>query len=123
MSKAIFEALFDKYTTAVTATDVESIVSIYAPEAKIQIPVGGPVMDGIEAIHAFYRDNELAESLTVAGPACVAGLEAAVPLIARVRQEGRLLELDVIDVAEIDSEGRVLSMRAFFDLEGARVLE
>jgi hypothetical protein len=53
----------------------------------------------------------------------VAGLEAAVPLIARVRQGGHLLELDVIDVAEIDEEGRVLNMRAFFDLEGARVLE
>ena len=33
-----------------------------------------------------------------------------------------VLELDVIDVAEIDDEGRVLSMRAFFDLEGAREL-
>jgi len=59
----------------------------------------------------------------VAGALCVAGLEAAVPLIATVRQGERLLELDVIDVAEIDTEGRVLSMRAFFDLEGARVLE
>lgn len=123
MSKALFDAIFEKYTTAVTATDVETIVSLYAPEATIQIPVGGPVMEGIDAIHAFYRENELAESLVVAGPACVAGLEAAVPLIARVRQGGQLLELDVIDVAEIDHDGRVLSMRAFFDLEGARVLE
>ena len=123
MSKAIFDALFEKYTSAVTATDVDAIVSIYASEARIQIPVGGPVIEGIEAIQAFYRDNELAESLAVAGALCVAGLEAAVPLIATVRQGERLLELDVIDVAEIDTEGRVLSMRAFFDLEGARVLE
>ena len=123
LSKAIFDALFEKYTSAVTSTDVETIVSIYAADAKIEIPVGGPVHDGFDAIHAFYRDNELAESLEVAGPACVAGLEAAVPLIARVRQEGRLLELDVIDVAEIDEEGRVVRMRAFFDLEGGRVLE
>lgn len=123
MSKARFDALFAEYTNAVTATDVERIVAIYAPEAKIQIPVGGPVHDGIDAIHAFYRDNELAESLEVAGAACVAGLEAAVPLRATVRQNGRLLELDVIDVCEIDAQGRVLSMRAFFDLDGARVLE
>jgi len=123
VSKLLFEALFEKYTSAVTATDVDAIVSIYAPDAKIQIPVGGPVLEGIDAIHAFYRENELAESLVVAGPACVAGLEAAVPLIATVLQGGKLLELDVIDVAEIDHEGRVLSMRAFFDLEGARILE
>ncbi len=123
MSKEDFDALFDRYTKAVTATDVAGIVSIYAPKASIQIPVGGPIIEGIDAIRAFYRDNELAESLAVAGPACVAGLEAAVPLLARVRQGGRLLELDVIDVAEIDAEGRVLSMRAFFDLEGARVVD
>ncbi|HPG27218.1 MAG: nuclear transport factor 2 family protein [Spirochaetaceae bacterium] len=122
MSKAVFDDLFARYTAAVTATDVDAIVGLYAPNAKIQIPVGGPVHDGIDAIRAFYRDNELAESLAVAGPACVAGREAAVPLIARVRQGGRLLELDVIDVAEIDEAGNVLSMRAFFDLEGARVL-
>lgn len=122
MSKAVFDALFERYTRAVTATDVDAIVSIYAPEARIQIPVGGPVHAGIEAIDRFYRENELAESLEVAGAACVAGLEAAVPLRAVVVQGGRRLELDVIDVAEIDVEGRVLSMRAFFDLEGARVL-
>ena len=120
MSKATFDALFEKYTKAVTATDVDTIVSIYAPEAKIQIPVGGPVHDGIDAINTFYRENELAESLEVTGAACVAGLEAAVPLRAVVVQDGRRLELDVIDVAEIDEQGRVLSMRAFFDLEGAR---
>lgn len=122
MSKAVFDELFEKYTKAVTATDVDTIVSIYAPDAKIQIPVGGPVHDGIDAINAFYRDNELAESLTITGAACVAGLEAAVPMRAVVVQGGRRLELDVIDVAEIDEQGRVLSMRAFFDLEGAREL-
>jgi len=122
MSKAVFDALFEKYTRAVTATDVDTIVSIYAPDAQIQIPVGGPVHDGIDAIDAFYRENELAESLEIAGPACVAGHEAAIPLRAVVVQEGRRLELDVIDVAEVDEQGRVLSMRAFFDLEGAREL-
>lgn len=122
MSKAIFDALFEKYTKAVTATDVDTIVSLYAPEARIQIPVGGPVHEGIDAINEFYRENELAESLEITGPACVAGLEAAVPLRAVVNQGGQRLELDVIDVAEIDANGRVLSMRAFFDLEGARVL-
>ena len=37
MSKAVFDALFEKYTRAVTATDVDGILSIYAPTARIQI--------------------------------------------------------------------------------------
>lgn len=123
MSKKIFDDLFERYTTAVTATDVDDIVGLYAPEASIQIPVGGPVREGIEAIDAFYRENELAESLQVVGPACVAGNEAAVPMLARVRRDGVLMEIDVIDVAKIDDGGRFLSMRAFFDLEGGRILD
>ena len=123
MSKKTFDQIFEKYTAAITATDVETIVSLYAPDAWIQIPVGGPIRKGIDEIHAFYRDNELAESISIAGPSCVAGREGAIPLLARVRQDGKLLELDVIDLAEIDEQGRVVSMRAFFDLEGGRVLE
>jgi ketosteroid isomerase-like protein len=56
VSKAIFEALFAKYTQAVTATDVEAIVSIYAEEAKIQIPVGGPVHAGISTGTMSWRN-------------------------------------------------------------------
>lgn len=123
MSKATFDEIFDRYTKAVTATDVDRILSIYAPECAVEIPVGGPVHDGFDAVERFYRENELAERLEIAGTACVAGREAAIPLTAYVRQDGRLLEVDVIDVAKIDEAGRVVSMRAFFDLEGARVVD
>lgn len=123
MSKATFDAIFDRYTKAVTAGDVDGILSIYAPEPSVEIPVGGPLHDGMEAVERFYRDNELAERLAIAGTACVAGREAAIPLTAWVRQGDTLLEVDVIDVAKIDEAGRVLSMRAFFDLEGARTVD
>ena len=123
MSKKIFDEIFERYTVAVTATDVDAIIRLYASNASIEIPVGGPIRTGIDAIESFYRDNELAESLAVVGPACVAGSEAAVPMIARVRRDAVLTEIDVIDVARIDEAGQLLSMRAFFDLEGGRILE
>ena len=63
-----------------------------------------------------------ARSLEIVGPACVAGREAAVPMRAQIAREGRLLELDVIDVAAFDAQGRLTRMRAFFDLAGARPL-
>lgn len=123
MNKQAFDDLFRRYTTAITATDVDGIVALYAPNASVQIPVDGPLHEGIEAVDAFYRENELAESVRVVGPSCVAGLEAAVPMIARVRRDGVLMELDVIDVARVDEQGRFVSMRAFFDLEGGRVID
>jgi steroid delta-isomerase len=123
MDKQHFEALFARYTAAITATDVDTIVSLYAPDAWIEIPVGGPVHRGIEAVDAFYRENELAESARVVGAVCVAGDEAAVPLLVRVRRDGVTMEVDVIDVAKVDAQGRLVSMRAFFDLEGGRVID
>jgi len=115
--------VLSRYAACVTAGDVDGIVSLYAPNATIQIPANGPALHGIEAIRAFYRDNELAQRLEITGPVCVAGSEAAAPMRARIEQAGRLLELDVIDVAAIDAQGRLTALRAFFDLEGARPLD
>ncbi len=115
--------VLSRYAACVTAGDVDGIVSLYAPTATIQIPANGPALYGIEAIRAFYRDNELAQRLEITGPVCVAGSEAAAPMRARIEQAGRLLELDVIDVAAIDAQGRLTALRAFFDLEGARPLD
>ena len=113
---------FERYAACITAGDVDGIVSLYAPTATstAQIPVGGPVHTGIDAIRAFYTGNELAESIAITGAVCAAGSEAAVPMCAKVRQSGQLLEVDVIDVATFDEAGRFTSLRAFFDLEGAR---
>ena len=110
------------YAACVSAGDVEGIIGLYADDASIEIPVGGPVHRGIAAIRAFYTNNELAHSLEIAGRACVAGREAAVPMRARISRDGKMYELDVIDVAAVDAQGRLTQLRAFFDLAGARPL-
>ena len=110
------------YAACVTAKDIDGIVGLYADDASIEIPVGGPVHRGIAAIRAFYTNNELAQNLEIAGRACVAGREAAVPMRARIARDGKLFELDVIDVAAVDEQGRLTLLRAFFDLAGARPL-
>ena len=112
--------VFQRYAAFISAGNVEGILSLYAPNASVQIPVGGPVHDGIDAVRAFYRDNELARKVEITGPACVAGLEGAVPMRATIARDGDLMEVDVIDVAELDEQGRLVRLRAFFDLGGAR---
>lgn len=114
--------LLERYTACVTAGDVGGIVALYAPEATAEIPVGGPVHRGIDAIHRFYTDNELAESLTLTGPVRVAGFEAAAPMQAIVVRDGTKLRVDVIDVVQVGEDGLLRSMRAYFDLEGASPL-
>ncbi len=112
--------VFKRYAAFISSGNVEGILSLYAPNASIQIPVGGPVHAGIDAVRAFYRDNELAKKVEITGPACVAGREGAVPMRATIARDGDLMEVDVIDVAELDEQGRLIRLRAFFDLDGAR---
>ena len=112
--------IFQCYAAFISAGNVEGILSLYAPNASVQIPVGGPVHNGIDAVRAFYRDNELARKVEITGPACVAGREGAVPMRATIARDGDLMEVDVIDVAELDEQGRLVRLRAFFDLGGAR---
>ena len=123
MSARPLAETFQRYVDFVSAGDVEGILSLYAPDATIQIPVGGPVHEGIDAIRAFYADNELAQQLELAGNPCVAGHEGAVAMRAIVARDGQRMELDVVDVGSVDAQGRLTSMRAFFDLEGARALD
>ena len=115
-------AVMEQYAAAVSAGDEEAILSFYAPEGSCQVPVGGPVHEGIDAVRAFYEGNELAETLVLTGPVRVAGREAAAPMVARVRFDGVDYELDVVDVAAFNDDGLLTSLRAFYSLDDLRAV-
>lgn len=114
--------VMEQYAAAVSSGDVEAILSCYAPGGSCQVPVGGPVHEGIDAIRAFYEGNELAETLVLTGPVRVAGREAAAPMVARVCFDGVDYELDVVDVAAFDDDGLLTSLRAFYSLDDLRAV-
>jgi steroid delta-isomerase len=116
----IAELLY-RYAACISAGDKAGIVALYAEDATAEIPVGGPVHRGIDAIRAFYLGNTLAERVEITGAICIAGNEAAAPMRALIEQGGGLVEIDVIDVVEVDpTTNRFKKLRAFFDLAGAR---
>ena len=114
--------VMEQYAAAVSAGDVEAILTCYAPDGSCQVPVGGPVHQGIDSIRAFYEGNELAETLVLTGPVRVAGREAAAPMAARVCFDGVDYELDVVDVAVFNDDGLLTSLRAFYSLDDLRAV-
>ncbi len=115
-------SVMEGYAAAVSAGDVEAILSFYADNGSCQVPVGGPVQEGIDAVRAFYEGNELAETLVLTGPVRVAGNEAAAPMVAQVCFDGVNYELDVVDVAEFNDDGLLTSLRAFYSLDDLRAV-
>ena len=114
--------VMEQYAAAVSAGDKEAILSFYAPDGSCQVPVGGPVHQGIDAVRAFYEGNELAETLVLTGPVRVAGNEAAVPMVALVCFDGVDYELDVVDVAVFNDDGLLTSLRAYYSLDDLRAV-
>ncbi|MBW2272319.1 MAG: nuclear transport factor 2 family protein [Deltaproteobacteria bacterium] len=115
-----------RYLELVGAGDVEGVLALFSDSASVEDPVGGPPgthVVGLEAVATFFR-NGFARSRPapeLSGPiVTTGGDEAAMLFTLRLELRGRLFELDVIDVVTFDADGRIASLRAFWNLDEAR---
>jgi steroid delta-isomerase len=119
-------ARVDAYTAAFSAGDRAAYVDCFAADAWIEDPVGTPVRTGAEAIGAFFDESSgLAETIELrrTGSVRVAAGEAAFPMQARPTIGGTVFAVDIIDVMTFDDDGRITTMRAFWDPAAMGVAE
>ena len=108
----------DAYCAAFTAGDQSAYVALFSEDAWIEDPVGTPTHHGHEGIGAFFAQSSgLADSieLRLTGPVRVAAGECAFPMQARPSIGGDTYCMDIIDVMTFDDDGRITTMRAFWD--------
>jgi steroid delta-isomerase len=108
-----------RYMTAMSAGDRDTWVGCFAPQATLEDPVGAEVVIGREAIGAFFDNaHALADGITMepTGPVRVAADEAAFPFRIVTTLGADRLAMPVIDVMAFDDDGRITSMRAFWDM-------
>jgi steroid delta-isomerase len=113
---ATIRATVDRYIGQFA--DRAAFLANFAEGAWIEDPVGTPRHEGIDAIGAFYDQTHglSAEiSLERTGPVRVAGGEAAFPFQARTVLGGGTFVIDIIDVMTFAEDGRIATMRAFWD--------
>jgi steroid delta-isomerase len=109
-------AAVDRYVEAFETGDINIIRELYAPDATVEDPVGSDLHVGIEAICAFYEGalGSGAKLVLTGTPRC-AGNAVAFPFQARLPN----MRVDIIDVFEFDSAGKVKTMRAYWGPENA----
>jgi steroid delta-isomerase len=115
---ATIRSVVDAYCAAFTKADRDAYTALFADDAWIEDPVGTPRHQGREAIGAFFEQSRsLAESieLRLTGPVRVAAGECAFPMQARPELGGTTFAVDIIDVMTFDDDGRITTMRAFWD--------
>jgi steroid delta-isomerase len=112
--------VYDRYPELVTQGDVDAILELYADDATIEDPIGSELRRGRDAVRAFYEASAGSIVMKRAGPVCVAGREAATPLVALMGEPGSQRALDIISVMVFGDDGKIRSMRAFWSFDAMR---
>ena len=108
----------DTYMQAMSEGDYETVVGLYADDAKLEDPVGGEVLSGKPAILAFYQ-NATANKLTCkrTGPVRYVNREMVFPFECVVVSGEVKMKIEIIDHFVLNDDGLVVSMRAFWSQE------
>ena len=112
------KAAVAEYFASVRAHDVERWVNTFAPDAISHDPVGQPPLIGHEALRGFltkilasFEKINLTENHVY-----LCDNSAAVQWIGFVdTHSGKRIDFDGIDVIDCNDEGKIVSVRAFWD--------
>jgi len=120
----LVRATVDAYVDAYARNDKAAFLALWAPDGVLEDPVGTPAHPGIEALGAFWDGaRELADRIELVPVAViVTGDEAAMvfEIHARIGDGGLLMQ--AVDVMRVDDDGRLLGVRAYWDMATATPL-
>ena len=104
------------YLDGFNQADAESIIALFAENARIEDPVGGgKIVEGKEAVAAFYRRGvEVVERLELDAPIRGShGRSAAMAFTIHLLMDGKRTVIRAIDVMTFDDAGRIVDMKAY----------
>ncbi|MGW0353862.1 nuclear transport factor 2 family protein [Nocardia nova] len=104
----------ERYVQLVATGPTSEILSLYAPDAVVEDPIGSDPRHGHEAIGQLYQALESMERKTELHAARIVGNHAAVSFTLVGETGGHRMTLSAIDAMEFDEQGRITSMRAYW---------
>lgn len=107
-----------EYFSALRAMDTDRWVNTFAPNAESHDPVGAPPLKGHTALREFLNGvMSLFETVGLTEDhVFITGNSAAVKWTGRgVGRNGRSVTFEGIDVIDCNEEGKITSVRAFWD--------
>lgn len=111
------------YVDSLSNKDWKSVTELFAENGWVEDPVGTDKFEGLLQIEKLYRQAcERLARFELTGPICVAKHQVAFPLlVGRIRKNGDVNLIDVIDVMTFDEDGKITTMRAFWQPEDMRM--
>ena len=118
MSKEAIQKVVAEYFAAIRAMDVEDVVATFAENAISHDPVGGPAIEGHAGIRQFFQGmvSAFEKAGLTENHVFVSGNGAAVKWTGHgVGKNGREVHFEGIDVFEVNEEGKIQKLWAFWD--------
>ena len=112
--------VMERYVQLMCESNADAILELYAEDATAEDPVGGQVIQGREALRGFYAATSPNLQVELTGPVRVAGKECAAPMLAELTMNDQKLYIDVIDVMTFNDDGKITSMRAYWNPQEMR---
>ena len=111
-------ATIQRYVEVFSAGDRDGYLALFADDATVEDPVGAEVVSGRDGLAGFW-DGVRAMSpeieLQLTGAPRLAAGEAAFPMRAVTTLGAAKLAVEIIDVMTFADDGRITSLRAFWD--------
>jgi len=108
------------YVEMMCDSRVDDIMELFDHQATAEDPVGGELVQGIEALRSFYGAAAPLLQVELSGPICVAGNQCAFPIVAQLTMGDNVSYLDATDIFVFNEAGKITSMRAFWNPEELR---
>jgi steroid delta-isomerase len=122
VERAHVEQLVARYCTAETTKDRDTWLSLFTSDATVE-EADGSIIRGVDAMRAFFDASvtRLDLDLHQTAPPIVVGDEALAFLELHLgRGSDRHTLAPIVDHFVFDAEGRIASVRAFYDVAGAQ---
>ena len=116
------QAAVESYVAAYQTNDRDAFLDAFATDGVIVDPVGTPPHAGREARGAFWDTvHQLTERMTFdVKDVVVCGSEAAMVFGIHASTGDAGILLDAVDIFEVDEDGKISSMRAYWDMGRAK---
>ena len=109
------QQVVDDYLAAINAGDMAAVMALYADDAAVEDPVGTEPKRGDDILQFYTNAFSGGAKVDLTGPVRLSAKAAAFPFRAEIsRIDGPTIIVDVIDIFEFDSAGKVARMTAHF---------
>ncbi len=114
-------AIADGYVDAYKRNDKDAVLALFRPDALFEDPVGQPPHHGHEGIGAFWdQSHALAEIELVRRDLIVCGDEMVMIFEVHATVGDSTMVIDAVDVFVVGDDGKIISLKAYWDMSRAR---